>query len=147
MEGTIDERKLVERLTRIEALYARAGTEGERDAAGSALERIKEKLKETQELDPPMEYQFSMKDMWSRKLFVALLRRYDIKPYRYHRQRYTTVMARVPESFVHDTLWPEFEELSKQLHEYLQASTDRVIQDAIFSDSSEAEVRRELAGE
>ena len=40
-------------------------------------------------------------------------------PYRYKRQRYTTVMARVPTMFLHPTLWPEFRELSRTLQQIL----------------------------
>jgi hypothetical protein len=38
-------------------------------------------------LGPVAEMQFSMPDQWSRHLFVALYRRYGLKPYRYHLQR------------------------------------------------------------
>jgi hypothetical protein len=79
-----------------------------------------------------------MRDGWSRRLMVALMRRYDIQPYRYHRQRYTTVMARVPAAFVKETLWPEFLELNKTLHSYLEEVTARVIGQAICPDASEA---------
>ena len=50
---------------------------------------------------------FQLADEWRRRLMVALLRRYGLRPYRYSGQRYTTVMARVPKSFVDGTLWPE----------------------------------------
>jgi hypothetical protein len=40
-----------------------------------------------------VEFRFSLADQWSRHLLVALLRRYGIKPYRYSRQRRTTVMV------------------------------------------------------
>jgi hypothetical protein len=50
--------------------------------------------------DLPEEIQFSMNDLWSRRVFVALLRRYGIRPYRYPRQRHTTVMARMPRRFL-----------------------------------------------
>ena len=122
-----DEVKLIEKLIRIEALYSGATTEGERDAAANALQRIRDRLEKIQKIDPPIEYKFTMSDMWSRKLFVALLRRYGIKPYRYYRQRYTTVMAKVSKQFVNETLWPEFQELSKTLRSYLDDVTDRVI--------------------
>ena len=79
--------------------------------------------------------------MWSRKLFVALLRRYRLKPFRYSCQRYTTVMANAPKRFVDETLWPEYEKLDEILNGYLEEITDRVISQAVFSDSSEAEVR------
>ncbi len=139
-----NEAKLIEKLIRIEALYSGATTEGEKGAAANAIQRIRDRLKKIQETDPPIEYQFTMSDMWSRKLFVALLRRYGIKPFRYHRQRHTTVMANVSKKFVDETLWPEFEELSKTLQSYIEEITDRVISEGIFSDNSEAEVVQQL---
>ena len=140
----MDEQRLIEKLQRVEALFAGAGTEGEREAAANALDRIRQRLQEIQDRDPPVEYRFSMPDMWSRRLFVALLRRYGIRPYRYYRQRYTTVMAKVPSGFVDQTLWPEYSELNRVLHAYLEEITERVIGQGIYADSSEAEVRKEL---
>lgn len=146
----IDEQQLIEKLQRIERLHSGATTVGERIAAANALERIRQRLEEARQSDPPVEYQFTMSDMWSRKLFVALLRRYGIRPYRYHRQRHTTVMARVPEQFVEETLWPEFEDLNKTLRSYLDEVTNRILSESVFADSSEAEVitdsQKELPG-
>jgi hypothetical protein len=105
-------------------------------ANGCALERN----------DAAIEYRFTLADLWSRKLFVGLLRRYDLKPYRYRGQRYTTVMVRVPKSFVDETLWPEFQELDDTLRTYLDEVTDRVIRAEIHGDSSEAEIRAEPLG-
>lgn len=140
----MNETKLIEKLKLIEALFAGATTEGEKDAAFNALFRIKERLKEVQKTDPPVEYKFTMSDIWSRKLFVALLRRYDIPPYRYYRQRQTTVMAKVPKSFVDETLWPEFKELDETLKSYLDDITNKVISETIHSDNSEAEVVKQI---
>jgi hypothetical protein len=72
---------------------------------------------------------------------VALLRRYDLQPYRYARQRYTTVMARVSARFVNETLWPEFVELDRTLQTYLTEETNRIIAESINKDSSDVEVR------
>src|SRR3989442_13125311 len=83
--------KLIEKLQRIEALYAGAATDGERSAAENALHRIAARLKDSEQIDPAIEYRFTLNDTWSRKLFLALLRRYGIRPYRYHRQRHNTV--------------------------------------------------------
>ncbi len=143
----MNETRLIEKLKLIEALFAGATTDGEKDAAFNALHRIKERLNQVQKEDPPVEYKFTMSDMWSRKLFVALLRRYDIKPYRYYRQRFTTVMARVPKSFVDETLWPEFKELDKTLRSYLEDMTNKVISETIHADNSEAEVVRQIKAE
>jgi hypothetical protein len=81
-----------------------------------------------------------MADLWSRKVFVALLRRYGIRPYRYSGQRYTTVMAKVSKRFVDENLWPEFQQFSETLRVYLSEVTDRVVSQVIHQDSSEAEV-------
>ena len=80
-----------------------------------------------------------MDSEWSRRLFVALLRRYDLQPYRYHRQRHTTVMVKVSETFVDDVLWPEFEALSATLEEYLDEVTTRVIREMFEVEDKDAE--------
>jgi hypothetical protein len=49
--------------------------------------------------EPPIEFRFILTDQWSRHLFVALMRRYGIHPYRYRGQRRTTVMARLSRLF------------------------------------------------
>jgi len=138
--------KLVEKLRRIEALYSGAATPGEQKAAYNARERIKQKIEQCRETDPPVEYKFTLPDTWSRMLLVALLRRYDIKPYRYHRQRYTTVMARISKTFVDETLWPEFEELSQELMTHLNNITEKTISEAIYGDSSEPEEVKAISG-
>jgi hypothetical protein len=88
---TNDHQRLIEKLRRIEALFAdRAATAGEKAAADEARDRILGRLKEFAEINPPVEYTFTLRNRWSHKLFVALLRRYNLQPYRYARQRYTT---------------------------------------------------------
>lgn len=138
-----DEARLIEKLRAIEALYARPGSPGERIAAGNARERILERLREVAEADPPVEYRFSMGDLWARRVFVALLRRYDITPYRRRGQRYTTVMAKVSKRFVDETLWPEFEALVSTLRAHLDEVTNRVVAQVIHADVSEAAERDE----
>jgi hypothetical protein len=132
------EAQLREKLRKIEALFAGAGTVGERLAAEAALDRVRARLAELHRRDPAIEMQFSMPDQWSRRLFLALCRRYGLQPYRYHRQRLTTVMVRVPRGFVDQVLWPEFDELNRALTIYLNQVTLRVIRDEVFADASEA---------
>ncbi len=136
-----DEQRLIEKLQLIEALFAGAATPGEREAAAQARERIRARLREQQVVDPPLEYTFNLHDRWSHRLMIALLRRYGIRPYRYRRQRHTTIMARVPKRFLDETLWPEYLELSKTLSTFLAEVTDRVISQGIESDNSDVEVR------
>ncbi len=136
----LNETEIREKLRKIEALFARAGTNGERLAAAAAAERIRARLDEAQQSGRQIEMQFSMGDVWSKQLFIALCRRYGLKPYRYRRQRRTTVMLRVPDKFVNDILWPEFEELNKVLTDYLIEVTERIISEEIFPETTEAEV-------
>ena len=133
----MNEADLISKLLKIESLFAGAATEGERDSAERAKQRILQRLKELLPEDPPIEYKFTFTDMWSRKVFVALLRRYDFRPYRYYRQRYTTVMVRVPERFVDETLWPEFQKIKDELNAYLEEVTDRIVKKVLHEDSSD----------
>lgn len=144
----MNEQDLIDKLRRIEALFAGATTEGERAAAQAARERIQSRLKALEAADPPVDYRFTVSDAWSRKLFVALARRYGLSPFRYRGQRTTTIMLKVSKRFVDETLWPEYDALVKELWRHLDELTDRVIRDALHEDSSEvAEVAapRELS--
>lgn len=133
-----DEADLRARLRKIEALFAGAGTAGERLAADAARARVQARLAELERRDAPIEMQFSMPDHWSRRLFVALCRRYGLKPYRYRRQRLTTVVLRAPRGFIDQVLWPEFSELNRALRVFLDQVTERVIREEIYADASEA---------
>ena len=53
---------LQEKLCKIEALYAGAGTSGEWDAAEAALERLRARLAKQRASEPPVEIQFSLGD-------------------------------------------------------------------------------------
>lgn len=98
-------------------------------ASGAASARRK--------VEQPAEFKFTLADEWSRRLFVALCRRYGLDPYRYRRQRHTTVMVRAPQSFIQETLWPEYQEIQRALEEYLLQATNRIIREEVFRNSSE----------
>jgi hypothetical protein len=132
------ESQLRDRLRKIEALFAGAGTAGERLAAEAALARVRARLAELGQLDPPVEIQFSMADQWSRHLFLALCRRYGLQPYRLYRQRRNTIMVRAPRGFINQVLWPEFTELDRTLRSYLHDVTLRIIREEVHADASEA---------
>jgi hypothetical protein len=139
--GAVDESKLLQKLRDLEALFAGAATEGERVAAGTARERILSRLQELERSDAPVEYRFTMRDVWTKQLFLALLRRYNLKPYRYRAQRYTTVMVRVPKRFVDQTLWPHFERASEALRRHLDEVASNAIETAMEAKGEDEEVR------
>ena len=133
LEGT-----LLEKLRKIEALHAGTKVDGEREAARRAAERIRARLSELRGREPEIEYRYTLPDPWKRKLFLALCRRYGLKPYRERGQRSTSVMLRAPKSFQDKTLWPEYQALSEELNAHLDELTTRVIREAIDDDVSEA---------
>jgi len=148
------EEQLRERLRKIAALFEGAKTQGEREAAAAAMARVKESLDAMRPAgagasagrdqrryfyeEPVVELQFSLPDRWQRMLLSALCRRYGLTPFRYRRQRKTTLMLRVKRSFLETVLWPEYCELRDALDEYLADATARIIREEIFNDTSEA---------
>ncbi len=136
-----EERRLVDKLRKIEALFARPGSPGEKAAAEDARDRVRCRLEQIERSERRIEYRFSHRDAWSKSLFIALLRRYEIVPYRYSGQRYTTVMAMVTRTFVDEVLWPEFQELNRTLRAHLDSITQRIIAQAIHGDHADAEER------
>jgi hypothetical protein len=133
-----DEAQLREKLRKLEVLFAGAGTPGEKQAAEAAPERMRTRLSGLKQTEPGTKIQVCLPDVWSRRLFLALCRRYGLKPYRLARQRATTVRLRVLKTFADQVLLPEFRELNAELARYLDAVTTRLIREEVHRDTSEA---------
>ncbi|BCA63435.1 hypothetical protein HMP09_2669 [Sphingomonas sp. HMP9] len=143
--GAPNEERLRETLPKIEALYAAAGTQGEKVAAGAAAERLRRRFEKTRTEEASEEFRFSISDPWSRQLFVALCRRYGLRPFRYSRMHRQSVVVQGPRSFVDGVLWPEFEELSVALTSHLGEITDRIIREEVHASTQDAEEVRETS--
>lgn len=139
------EDQLRERLKKVEALFSGGATAGERDAAGAAAERLKAKLNEAKSHDPAIEMKFGLADRWSARLFIALCRRYGFRPYRYPRQRATTVMVRAPQRVFDEVVWRQFNDVHADLWRYFEETTERLIHEAIYADTTDAETAAEPA--
>jgi len=135
------EQELRQKLRKIAALFEGATTPGEREAAAAALNRIRAALGAAEKTEQMIEMSFRLPDRWNRRLFMALCRRYGLKPYRYPRQRHSTVVLRAPKSFINITLWPEFLQITNALDEYLNEATERIIREEVFGNADEAEER------
>ena len=133
------EQSLREKLRKIEALFAGAATEGEKVAASAAAERIRDRLEQAADKEKEIEVKFSISDVWPRQLFVALCRRYGLRPFRYRRMHRQTIIIRAPKSFVEQVLWPEFEELSAALTAYLSEITERVIREEVHGETGDVD--------
>ncbi len=137
------EQELREKLRKISALFEGATSAGEREAAEAALNRVRAALAAAEKTERSIEMSFRLPDPWKRRAFLALCRRYGLRPYRYPRQRYSTILVRAPESFINRTLWPEYLEISRALDEYLREATERIIREEVFGDVNEAEEQTE----
>jgi hypothetical protein len=135
------EQKLREKLRKISALFEGAKTPGERHAAAAAILRVRKALALILQTEELVEMRFTLPDRWQRSLFAALCRRYGLEPYRYARQRHTTVMVRAPRSFIDRTLWPEYLQIKGALDEYLNLATERIIREEVYRDVREAPER------
>ena len=137
------EQILREKLRKIEALFAGAATAGEKAAAEAAADRIRKRLRKATGVEKAEEVRFSVPDVWSRQLFIALCRRYGLTPFRYRRMHRQTIIVKSPRSFIDQTLWPEFQDLSAALSAYLSEITERVIREEIHGQTGDAEERDE----
>ena len=143
------ENEIRDKLAKLEALFARGATAGERAAAGAARDRLQARLclelDESEESETEM--QCSLPDVWSVRIFVALCRKHGIRPYRYPRQRRTTVMVRVRRSSFEKTVSEEFRMLHRELTAYFNAMVDHLIADAMKSDGDDESLeQRRLPG-
>lgn len=118
---------ILERIKKVEALIDWAKSVWEKNAAIAARERILKKYPELDIKNNIIEYTIKTQDFWHKKLFVAICRKYNIKPYRYYRQKYTTVTIKINEIFLNEVLWKEYLEYSKILEELVWWITDELI--------------------
>ncbi len=144
----MDDEALREKLAKVEALFRRAASPGEKAAAGAAMDRLHDRLgSRDRPPDPKEEYQYSLPDAWSVRLFIAICRKHGVHPYRYAGQRRTTVMVRVRKREFDRVVWEEFIRLHTELEDYFEGVTDHLITRAMGSDGDDsAIVQRRLPG-
>lgn len=129
---------LSDKISKIQALIDRAGSPGEREAAIAALLRIQRRVAEQ-----PIEITVRLKDLWNKRLFMAICAKYGLQTYRYRGQKHTTAMLRVNRSVLDECLWPEYQKFQAMLQE-LQ---EELVQDLILRlNRGETPQELELAG-
>ena len=75
--------------------------------------------------------------MWSLRLFIAVCRKHGVHPYRYARQRRTTVMVRARERDFDREVWLGFSMLNSEFEIYIQDVTDHLITRAMRLDGDD----------
>ncbi|WP_419910598.1 hypothetical protein [Hoeflea sp.] len=111
-----------DKLDKLFALFERAGSEGERQAAEQAILR----LITTHSKTIVREYTFTFPDYGSSHLYRTVCKKYGVEAYRYKGQRYTTVNVKTTKD-VEDIIDREFNELFDQWRKL----TDEILSDLI----------------
>ena len=135
---------ILEKIKKIEALMSGATTVGEKTAAISAKQRILDKYPELEINKEQREWTMRTQDNWHKKLLIALCRKYEIRPYRYARQKYTTVMVKINEEFLNKVLWPEYLEYSKHLEQLIEEITNDLINKIHQPENEEVVIQGEI---
>jgi len=133
---------LLDKLQKIQALIDRASSEGERQAAELAKQRLHDRLHEDRNARI-IEYRVTSHSKWEKKLFTAVCKKNGFKPYRYARQKYTTTMVRASKSIMDEVLWPQYKKYTDLLREMVDTIALDLI-DKIYTDNSEETI---IAGE
>ena len=144
----VGDEELRAKLAKVEALFRGAGSPGERAAAAAAMDRLQGRLGGSDgDREPEIELKFSLPDMWSVRLFIAICRKHGVRPYRYARQRRNTVMVCARERVFDRVVWLEFSMLHTELESYFEDVTDHLITRAMRSDGDDSALdQRQFTG-
>lgn len=131
---------IADKIRKIEVLIAGAKSDGERQAAEFAKQRLQEKL-----AAPSREYTVRLHSRWEKKLFVAICKKHGLQTYRYTGQKHTTSMVRVTKPFMESVLWPEYNKYAVILHRLTEEiSADLISQIHYVKDEDETVISGEL---
>ncbi len=84
----VGDEELRAKLAKVEALFRGAAGPGERAAAAAAMDRLQGRLGGPDgDPEPEVELKFSLPDMWSVRLFIAVCRKHGVHPYRHPKRR------------------------------------------------------------
>lgn len=131
---------LYEKLRKVEALIERGASQGERQAAELAKQRLLERIQ-----DRVITYRVRCRSAWEKRLFIAVCKKYEYQPFRHHRQKYTTANVTVSEAVMEGILWPEYQKFAKLLRTMIDDITTDLIDKIHHDDSEETVIVGELA--
>lgn len=131
---------LFEKIQKIQALIDRASSDGERQAAELAKQRLHQKINDT-----PIEYTVRSHSRWEKKLFTAVCKKNGLSPYRYARQKHTTTMVRVSKSVMNEVLWPQYIKYTSLLREMVDGIALDLIDKIYAGDKEETIISGEIS--
>lgn len=115
-----------DKLDKLYALFERAGSEGERQAAGAAIERLIAKHSLTGS-DVHPEWTYTFPDFGSSRLFRSVCKKYGLKTFRYKRQKQTTVNVNMPQE-VRELVNADFDVLYDQWNDLTRGILAELVQ-------------------
>ena len=111
-----------EKISKIQALIERASSEGEREAAILARDRILKR-----QVQQPVEYRLRLRCPWQKTLFMTLCKKYGLHTYRYKKQNYNTAMVRAAPALMDELVLPELRKYTDMLQDLVQDFWDTVL--------------------
>ncbi|MBL4819020.1 MAG: hypothetical protein JKY15_07335 [Deltaproteobacteria bacterium] len=136
---------ILDKIAKIEALIEQAGSEGERQAAKLAKERILAQMAHDRE-HQPVEYKVSAESPWKKRLFSTICDKHGYETYRYHGQRYTTSHIKISKAMMEGVLWPEYLRWARVLDELVDEVMKDVIGKIHKSEAEETVIMGALGG-
>lgn len=133
----------LDKLTKIEALIERASSEGEKQAAQLAKERVLNRIS-LDHSNKPIEYRVSLSSPWEKRLFVAICCKHGFRTHRYPKQKYTTARLMISKTMMDEVLWPDYQRYSKMLRELIEEIMKEVITKIHQSDEEEVMIAGEI---
>lgn len=134
----------LDKLAKIEALLQRASSEGERQAAAFAKERILGKISDIHKTKP-IEYKVSLESFWKKRLFTTICAKHGYQTYRYSRQKRTTTNLKIAKSVMDEILWPEFLKYAELLEELVEEIMKDLTQKIHQVQGEETEISGEIS--
>ena len=135
---------ILDKLQKVQALIDRASSDGERQAAELAKQRLHERLHEDKN-ERLIEYRVTSHSKWEKKLFTAVCKKNGFNPYRYARQKYTTTMVRVNKPVMEDILWPQYAKYTELLREMVDTIALDLIEKIYTGEQEETIIAGEIA--
>ena len=127
----MDDATALDRMRTLEARILGLPASADLAAVHAGVERLRAQLAETRTREHDEVFTTSIPDPCARAVFLALCRRYGLKPHRHARQRRATVVVAAPPSFYEGVLWPEFQALSDVLYDSFLSLTTRALREVL----------------
>jgi len=134
----MDDTTALDRMRAVEARFLSLPKDANPAAVRAGVERLRAQLAEARSRERDDVVTVSIADPCGRSVFIALCRRYGLKPHRHARQRQATVVVAAPPSFYDRVLWPEFEALTDVLYEHFLSVTMRALDEVLLTGGDEA---------